>query len=386
MSSDKSSKTFEATPRRKKEARSKGQVAKSQELGSWPPVLIASVLLVPVGGAIVAGYRKASARTLDLAENPNTAEIPGFVGDVVLSMAIALLPMLAAIMVTGLAVNMAQTGFLWAPKAMKPNFKVLNPLNGFKRIYSAKAFWEFAKTLLKVLVIAFAAWGPVSSLAYDTVASGQLDPTAAASRALSSLLTILRNTAIAGLILGAADWTISWRKNRKDMMMTRREVMDEQKSSEGDPMLRARQRQVAIEAARSRSLLDVALSDVVVTNPTRLAVAIRYKSGEDHAPVVMAKGAGHLAAKIREVATENKVPIIEAKPLARVLWRWCEPGETVPFELYEAVARLLAFVHRLRRSPLAPLTADLPDDYTTDLDLDATPESRRNQRRPLPPT
>jgi flagellar biosynthesis protein FlhB len=227
--------------------------------------------------------------------------------------------------------------------ALKPNLKRLSPKQGIKRMFGLRSLWEAVKSLVKVTVIATVVIVAGRDLLPQLAASGALPLVATVSRAHQGLQTTLYSAAVAGLLLALFDYAYQRRTVMKRLKMTVREVKDEVKQSEGDPTLKGaiRARQLAI--SRNRMLSAVAQADVVLVNPTHLAVALKYQPGRG-APKVVAKGAGAIAARIRQRAHEHRVPVVQDKPLARTLYRICELDEEIPAELYVAVARILAFV------------------------------------------
>jgi flagellar biosynthetic protein FlhB len=262
---------------------------------------------------------------------------------------LAIAPLALGMVAIGLLGNFAQTGFAFSGKALRPKFDRVNPAKGLKRLVSPHSAWEALKAALKLAVLTAVAWPGVAHLGTalaggGRVASGQvLGVTAAAT------LNLVRSTALAGLALAALDYGFQRRRVRKGLMMTRQEVKDEYRQSEGDPHTRSRIRQRQVEMSRNRMMAAVAVSSVVVVNPTHIAVALEYRP-ELGAPRVVAKGQGHIAARIREEAEKHGVPIVRDVPLARTLHAACKLGQAIPADLYEAVARLLAFVFNLKRA------------------------------------
>jgi flagellar biosynthesis protein FlhB len=242
----------------------------------------------------------------------------------------------------------AQGGLHPATKALKPQLKRLNPVQGFKRILGPQAWWEALKTLLKTSVLALVLWWVVSDLTPTLVGSGTLPLSATVERIRVGAAALLRAAVLAGLALAVLDMVVVRRRTNKQLRMTKREVKEENKQSEGDPMLKGAIRSRQLAMSRNRMMSEVARADVVLVNPTHVAVALRYDPARG-APRVVAKGAGAVAARIRERAGEHRVPMVEDVPLARALHARCELGQEIPAELYEAVARILAFVMALRR-------------------------------------
>jgi flagellar biosynthetic protein FlhB len=249
----------------------------------------------------------------------------------------------------GLVGNFAQTGFAISGKALKPKFDRISPKKGLKRLLSPHSAWEAAKAALKLAVLTAVAWPGVSHLGAALATGGRVPSAQVMAEVASSTMGLIRSTALAGLALAAVDYGFQRRRVKKGMMMTKQEVKEEYRQSEGDPMTRQRIRQRQVEMSRNRMMAAVAVSSVVVVNPTHVAVALEYRP-ELGAPRVVAKGQGFIAARIREEAEKHGVPIVRDVPLARTLHAACKLGQAIPADLYETVARLLAFVFSLKRT------------------------------------
>jgi flagellar biosynthetic protein FlhB len=262
---------------------------------------------------------------------------------------LAIAPLALGMVAIGLVGNFAQTGFAFSGKALKPKFDRVNPAKGLKRMVSPHSAWEALKTAVKLAVLTAVAWPGVAHLGAALSGGGRVAGGQALGVTAAATLNLVRSTALAGLVLAAADYGFQRRRVRKGLMMTRQEVKDEYRQSEGDPMIRSRIRQRQVEMSRNRMMAAVAVSSVVVVNPTHIAVALEYRA-ELGAPRVVAKGQGHIAARIREEAEKHGVPIVRDVPLARTLHAACKLGQAIPADLYEAVARLLAIVFNLKRA------------------------------------
>jgi flagellar biosynthetic protein FlhB len=256
-------------------------------------------------------------------------------------------PLLLGMMGLGIAGNLAQTGWSGSTKKLKPDFKKLDPFKGFKRMFSPASFWEAGKSALKTAILGLLAYRTMVGIMPKLTAGGELKTNAVIGIVAGEAMLFVRHVAMLGLVLAAADYAYQRRKTAKSMMMTKQEVKEEARQSDGDPhvkgQIRARQRKMS----RLRMMAEVASADAVVVNPTHVAVAIKYDPTRG-APRVVAKGADVVATKIREEAEKHRVPMVEDIPLARTLFRVCELGDEIPAELYEAVARLLAFIFSLR--------------------------------------
>jgi flagellar biosynthesis protein FlhB len=353
-------KTEAPTPKRKREAREKGQIAKTPELAAWIGMLGATVLLQ------MTISRGAKAMTSMLHQmgtviaHPNEATAMHFAGDAAGAAFTIAAPMLIGMMVIGTVVGIAQTGFRPTAKKMKPDFSRLNPFKGFKKMVGAQAWWELAKAVLKTVLLAVVAF-PIISNAISTLTSGGAGESmmSLTSYTAQTALKLFRNVAIVGLGVAAIDYTVQRRRINKQLRMTRQELREEMKQQEGNPEMRRALRGRAMAISRNRMIGAVSASDVVVVNPTHYAVALKYDAAQG-APQVLAKGAGVIAAAIRAQAELKGVPIVHEPVLTRALYKTCEVGQLIPVELYEAVALLLAFVFGLRAKGRAQGFHDMP--------------------------
>jgi flagellar biosynthetic protein FlhB len=240
-------------------------------------------------------------------------------------------------------VAIAAQGVHPTSKALKPKFNRMNPKQGIKRMFGTHAVWEAAKALMKVVVLAVVVLVTGRHLVPDLMAAGPLPLSETIDRARSGFSAVIWAAVLVGVALAAADYVYQRRSVGKKLRMSHKDIKDEVKQTEGDPMMKGAIRSRQIAMGRNRMLAAVETADAVLVNPTHIAVAVKYEVGRG-APRVVAKGAGALALKIRERARGARVPVIEDKPLARALYRVCEVGEEIPSELYMAIARVLAFV------------------------------------------
>jgi flagellar biosynthetic protein FlhB len=352
---DKESKTEDPTPRRREEARRQGQVPFSAELVGSAVLLAGVVGLSNIGAdvwrAMILVFRQDLARAFQ----------PGFgIEDAVELMArtiarvlAALLPFFGLVMGVGIAVNVAQVGFQINTEKLAPNVDKLNPANGVSRLFSVAALVRGGLTLLKVIGLGLVAYlvlegraGIITSLSQDRLAG-------AAPAAWGVVMRLALYLTVAVAVVAVLDYFYQRYKFEQSLRMTKEEVKRELKEEEGDPLIKARLRQIARERTRRRMLAEVPKATVVVTNPTHYAVALRYDSARDAAPVVVAKGAGLFARRIAELARTSGVVVIERPPLARALYSGVKEGQPIPGPLFRAVAELLAMVYRLRGGPPA---------------------------------
>jgi flagellar biosynthesis protein FlhB len=340
-------KTEAPTPKKLKEGREQGQVARSSDLGAWLGVGAAALLLPGVASATKDAVLTAMSGLDAVAADPDPARalaaFTGALGDC----AIALAPLGGVTVAVAIGATAAQGGLHLATKAAKPQFSRLNPWKGLKRIAGPNAWWEGLKALLKTVVLGIVLWRVVVDLVPHLVGSGSLPLTATLQSVGGGTTDLVRSAVVAGLVIAAVDFVVQKRRIGKQLKMSRKEIQDEHKQSEGDPLLKGAIRSKQMAMSRNRMMSEIAKADVVLVNPTHVAVALRYDPAKG-APRVVAKGAGAVAAKIRERAAEHRVPMVEDVPLARALHKACEIGQEIPSETFAAIAQVLAFVMRLR--------------------------------------
>jgi flagellar biosynthetic protein FlhB len=343
-------KSFPATPRRREEARKKGQVARSHELGGAATLfslVVALHALLPgtAGASLMAdlhgGFLFGAQDTLTLAD----AQRRTLLG--IITAGRLVLPALLLALTLSLVAGIGQVGFSFTPEAAAPQWQRLNPASGLKRLFSLQGSVELLKGILKLALISGICAGSIR----DAIFSGQLlglmgVPLSQSLGVVGQILwTLGLRVSAALLILAVADYAFQRYQNEKSLRMSISEIKQEQKQSEGDPKTKARIRKIQREIARRRMMHDVPKATVVVTNPTHYAIALLYEPGMG-APKVLAKGQDEVAKRIKEIASENRVPLVENRPLAQALHKTVEIGHDVPSELYEAVAQVLAFVYR----------------------------------------
>jgi flagellar biosynthetic protein FlhB len=339
-------KTEAPTPQRLKKARKEGQIPRTQELGTWLGVATASILLPMLVGKGFEEVQKLFVQIGSVASHPEPEKIFVLLGQALSSFMFTLLPLALGLMVVGTAAAAAQGGVTFATKAMKPTLKKLNPFPGIKRMLGTQGLWEAAKALIKTAALATVVI-VTSDRAQELVSSaGALPLSAVAATFTDSAILMFRVVAVTGLVIAVADYVVVRKKMMKQLKMSKYEITQEYKQSEGDPQMKAQRKAVAVSMSRNRMMSDVAQADVLLVNPTHVAVALKYDPAKG-APRVVAKGAGEVAAKLREIAAEARVPLVQDIPLARALHSSCELGQEVPAQLFTAVARVLAFVMHL---------------------------------------
>jgi len=343
-------KTEEATPRKKMDARKKGQVAKSKELALAFTLLACTLVLIALGeyGAnelkeTMAGFLN---NYLNMELNYNNLNSLAIL--TILRVGKIVLPVALPIMCFGIAANYLQTGFLFTKEPLKPDFKKLNPINGFKRMFSLRTVMELLKDLTIITVVGVVGYEFLKDNYLKILNLGTLKPWDMITGLLSLAISIFFRITLIMLFIAVADYVYQKYQYNKDLKMTKQEVKEEYKQDEGDPQIKSKIKQKQREMAMQRMMQEVPKATVVVTNPTHIAVALRYEKG-DNAPKVVAKGADYVAIRIKDIAKNNEVPVIENKPLARLMYDKIEIDSEVPHDMYEAVAEILAIVYSLKK-------------------------------------
>jgi flagellar biosynthetic protein FlhB len=336
-------KTEKPTPQRLKKARKEGQIPRTQELGTWLGVAAASILLPMLVGNTFEVVQKLFVQINSVASHPEPEAISVLMGQALTAFMTTVLPLGLGMMLVGTAAAAAQGGVTFATKSMKPTLKKLNPFPGIKRMFGTQGLWETIKALIKT-----AALGTVVIVTSDRAqtlvsSAGALPLSAVASTFTDSAILMFRVVAVTGLVIAVLDYVVVRMKTMKKLKMSKYEITQENKQSEGDPHMKAHRRATAMAMSRNRMMSDVKDADVLLVNPTHVAVALKYDPMKG-APRVVAKGAGEVAAKLRKLAEENRVPMVQDIPLARALHASCDLGQEVPAQLFTAVARVLAFV------------------------------------------
>ncbi|HVC24627.1 MAG TPA: EscU/YscU/HrcU family type III secretion system export apparatus switch protein [Acidimicrobiales bacterium] len=380
-SEDKHSKTEPPTAKRKKEARDRGQVARSHDVSGWAAVLAGTFILPWL-------FSTSESRVLVLvgqARSVMGAPTPQGAFAVLTSglriVVIVMVPVGILFALLAIVTNIAQTGRSFSLKAARPRVDRVSPKSGIKRLFGTQTLVQLGKQALKLAVLSLAGYSAIHGLARQVTGTTPVGLAPILGATASSILGLVRTIALLSVIIGLGEYFFQKRKLTQSLKMTKYEVKEEAKASEGNPYMKGelRKRQYAI--VRSQIASAIRRADVVVTNPTHYAVALQYSPGSGGAPLVVAKGADALARAIRERATEAEVPIVEDAPLARYLYAVCEVDQQIPAEIYMAVARLLAFVYALpavtRASRVHTLGAtSLPEIIGA---LDALPPGRRER-------
>ena len=359
MSDSGGDKKHSASDRRKRQAREDGQVVKSQDLTSAALLMAAMAALWTLG--LPASEEMASAlrdslsrpRMAPLETQDAASWLLGYAG----RLAMATVPMLLAMFAAGVLINLVQTGVIFSTKKIMPQLNHINPLSGVKRILSLQGFMRLGFGMFKVAVISVVAYLSLRYYSDSILNMAALSVPQIASVMFRCLIGTGAMIGGALFILAILEYAFQKWKHDQDLMMTDQEVRDEMKDTEGDPQVAARRRQVQRQMMMQRAESEVPQADVVVSNPTELAIAIQYDPVTMPAPIVLAKGAGPLAQKIRRIALENGVPVVERKPLAQILYKTVEVGGVIPADQYQAVAEVLRYVYQMQGKEIPAATA-----------------------------
>ena len=350
---DKSSKTEEPTERKLQKAREKGSVPKSREVNTFFMLLgmaIAVLLSMPYAVGSLLDFTGGIFSGVGTMRVDDTASIGGAMHMATEEFIWILIPTFALFIFFALFGSFIQNGFVWSVEPLKPKLSKVSLIKGFERLFSAKSMVEFLKSLVKMVVLGAALWLVLAFHFEDFMHLSEMPIMAMVDLAqVTTLQMIIAVLFIAGL-LAAMDFIFQKQQHTKENRMTRKELKDEFKDTEGDPHVKSRQRQIRMDRARARMMQELPSADVVVTNPTHYAVALRYDKEKEAAPRVVAKGVDHLAMRIRGIAEENDIPFYEDPPLARQLYKEAQIDEEIPLELYETVAKVVAYIYSLKKA------------------------------------
>ncbi|MCR5143988.1 MAG: flagellar biosynthesis protein FlhB [Lachnospiraceae bacterium] len=350
-------KTEPATAKKLKDAREEGKVAKSQELNS-AATLIAMFLSLKIfvsflGEKFISIFHWMYGMIPDIVATSRDGltvhTISIIIKDTLLQMLVAMAPFLIIGFVVALLISIIQVGWQVSTKPMKPDFKKFNPINGFKRIISKESIFNLIKSVLKIVLIFYVAFSNIRDQANNLFILYDISLNQGIALMGDIIIDTGLKISIVYLVIGIIDYVYQKHKFNEEMKMTKQEIKDEYKNTEGDPQIKGQQRQRMREASQRRMMQDVPKADVVITNPTHIAVAIRYDAETETAPVLLAKGEDFLAQKIKEKAKESNVEIVENKKLARMIYGTVDVGQEIPPELYQAVAEVLAVIYAKRQ-------------------------------------
>jgi flagellar biosynthesis protein FlhB len=346
-------KTEPATDKKKSDAREKGKVLKSMDLNSSLS-LMTGLLVLGGAGSLMAFRLESFTREMFtyagtmVVTRTSIAEI---VTRAFMTIGIAISPFLIALVVIGILANVGQVGFLFSTKALEPKFEKLNPGRGIRKVLlSRRSLVELLKNLLKVFIVALAAYMSLKDILPEAITLMDGTTEAIVAFMTSTSLAVGWKVGLAFLAVSVADYVFQRFEYERDLRMTKQEVKEEAKMLEGDPLIKGKIRTIQRQIAYKRMMQDVPKADVVVTNPTHFAVALKYDIARMSAPTVVAKGADLIALRIKSIAVEHDIPIVEDKPLAQILYKSVEVGDQVPQKLFQAVAQVLAYIYRMKKT------------------------------------
>ena len=352
---DAASKTEEPTAKKLEDARKKGDVAKTPDLPQMFSLAAVAGVILMGGGWLATDM---TAKLLPFIAHPEAMDMSGTGGVSIASQAImagmpALIVVMVAAMLAGIAGNVVQHGLLFTAEKMKPDFKKVSPMEGFKRIFGPDGLFQFLKSFLKIGATGAVTWMVLKPHAHELQALAAADPVAILPATMALVKALFFAVLCFLLVTAGADWL--WQRARfmKRMRMSREELKDEYKQSDGDPHIKAKRKQMQMEVSRRRMMQNVPNATVVIMNPTHYAVALRYEAGETAAPECVAKGLDDLALRIRALAEESGVAVIEDPPLARALYAATEIDQIIPEAHYQAVAKIIGFVMSQKRAERA---------------------------------
>ncbi len=340
--------TEKATPRRKQKAREEGKVCRSQELNSAVMLCLGASTLYVLGPMLADQLKELMTFVFSQAPLMNTTNesIMAFFSQRVINFFILLAPIFAILLIVAYGINLLQVGFLFTTKTLEPKLDKLDITKGIKKLLSVRSLVELTRDIIKISLIAYVGYKSITA-ELDTFYNLSDNSVAVFAGAMGkmALTTVLELGAVI-LILALFDYAFQKYDFEKNIKMSKQDIRDEMKDTEGSPQVKSRIRQIQREMSRKRMMEEIPKADVVVTNPTRIAVALKYDTDVMDAPMVVAKGERIIAAKIKEIAKAAGVPIVENRPLARALFRMCDIGSYVPAKLYRAVAEVLAYIYR----------------------------------------
>jgi flagellar biosynthetic protein FlhB len=342
--------TEQATPKRRDDARKRGQVPHSREVTATAGLLGGLAILQASGSAFLTGLGESMRQTLG--HLPTEAPSPALVTTTGVALALRLLlllaPLLGGLLVIAIVANVAQVGLLLTAKPLAPDVNRINPAQGLKRLFGRQGLVELVKALVKLAIVSVVTYRVFLDRFQPVVMLTGADPLAAAAAIAGAVFEVGYKAGFGLLALALLDYGYQRWEYERGLRMSRQELREEYKQTEGDPQLKARIRRTQRQLAMRRMMQAVPTADVVLTNPTHLAVALQYDAARMAAPTVVAKGAELIAERIKAVAAEHGVPVLENKPLARALHAACEIGDQIPADLYQAVAEVLAFIFSLK--------------------------------------
>lgn len=345
-------KTEEATPKKKSDSRKKGQIARSKDVGVALTMVVCTIAVSACWNMLINGFKDVMIYFLQLPmlENFDKLSLSNISITIVMKVAYGLLPIALPIMVGGIVASLMQTGFIITGEPLKPSFGKLNPLSGIKNMISKRSIVDLCKNLIVISIVSIIAYKYISSNYQKIISMSNIYLPSLNIEIKNLVIGIFKQICIVLVVIAAIDYFFQLKMHNDDLKMSKQEVKDEYKQQEGDPQIKGKIKQKQREMSRQRMMQSVSDATVVITNPTHLAIALKYEEGGDmEAPKVVAKGADYVALKIKSIAKEHEVPIVENKPLARLMYDRVKIDDDIPPDLYQGVAEILAVVMKIKK-------------------------------------
>lgn len=345
-------KTEKPTPRKREDAKKKGEVAKSRELPSLAVLLSALMALTFFGYYTYSHIQiiMKGAFSIPTMNDLNIPEFLIFAQKIVTQSILAISPVLAAVFISAVLSNLMQVGIIFTSESIMPKLSKIDPIKGFKRLFSKQSLMELFKSLLKLVIVGGVAYLTIKSEMKNVYSLGQMEINSILGYLFVTFSKIFIRCSLAMIVLVILDYAYQKWEFENKLKMTKQEVKEDLKKTEGDPLIKSRIKSIQMEMARKRIMQAVPEADVVITNPTHLAVALKYDSSNMNAPKVLAKGAGVIARNIKNLAEKHDIPMVENKELAQNLYSLVEIGQEIPAFLYQAVAEVLAYIYKIKGS------------------------------------
>jgi flagellar biosynthetic protein FlhB len=345
-------KTEKPTPRKREDAKKKGEVAKSRELPSLAVLLSALMALTFFGYYTYSHIQiiMKGAFSIPTMNDLNISEFLIFAQKIVTQSILAISPVLAAVFISAVLSNLMQVGIIFTSESIMPKLSKIDPIKGFKRLFSKQSLMELFKSLLKLVIVGGVAYLTIKSEMKNVYSLGQMEINSILGYLFVTFSKIFIRCSLAMIVLVILDYAYQKWEFENKLKMTKQEVKEDLKKTEGDPLIKSRIKSIQMEMARKRIMQAVPEADVVITNPTHLAVALKYDSSNMNAPKVLAKGAGVIARNIKNLAEKHDIPMVENKELAQNLYSLVEIGQEIPAFLYQAVAEVLAYIYKIKGS------------------------------------
>ncbi len=345
-------KTEEATPKKKSDSRKKGQIARSKDVGVALTMVVCTIAVSACWNMLINGFKDVMIYFLQLPmlENFDKLSLSNISITIVMKIAYGLLPIALPIMVGGIVASLMQTGFIITGEPLKPSFGKLNPLSGIKNMISKRSIVDLCKNLIVISIVSIIAYKYISSNYQKIISMSNIYLPSLNIEIKNLIMGIFKQICIVLVVIAAIDYFFQFKMHNEDLKMSKQEVKEEYKQQEGDPQIKGKIKQKQREMSRQRMMQSVSDATVVITNPTHLAIALKYEEGGDmEAPKVVAKGADYVALNIKSIAKEHEVPIVENKPLARLMYDRVKIDDDIPPDLYQGVAEILAVVMKIKK-------------------------------------